>query len=53
VPKTVQILEDDEGTIYLSVRDENNKVIVRLDDEEVAQIIFVLQGRLLRKAMMK
>jgi hypothetical protein len=52
-PKTVSILEDDAGTIYLSARDENNRVMIRLDDNEAAELMVILQARLLKKGMIR
>jgi hypothetical protein len=51
IPKTITILEDENGTLYLSAKDESNKVVIKLDDDEASQLMIVLQARLLKKAM--
>ena len=53
VPKTLTVLENENGDIFLSARDENNRVMLRLEDGEVAQLATILQGRLLKKVLMK
>ena len=52
-PKTLTILEDDSGNIYISTRDENGKIVLRLDDSEVASLMVILQARLLKKGMIR